>query len=601
MTSSTRQAESSAAAAATTAAAAVITVPRVNHKSDLGLFSRKYPLTVRSFGVLAEREAWLRRIWELEARWQEAMEREAKLRHAPEVIVDGAPPAEAQVEAEFDIIYAGGVLGLLHAAVMATRYSRRVLVFDAHAVAHTHRDWNISDEELKAFREVGLFTREELQAAVMNRYRSGFVKFHDAGSRVKASPLWMENVLDVALDADKLLALAAAKFRAHAPAGSRLQDGLRFRKAFVEPDRVTIETTDERAGGRRRWFAARLFVDATGANSPLAGQLNDERAMTHVCPTVGTVARGFVRGSLEEQTGAVDFSVGEILVSTEDASDHRQLIWEGFAGNRAQDDYTTYLFFYDAVDSKADKSLLALFENYFERLPAYKQQGARWRVAKPVFGYIPSFHRNGWKRRKRTAGNRVMLLGDAAGLSSPLTFCGFGSHVRNLRRLTEETNKRLDADALDERALADVNAYEARVAQMASLAEFMRPAQGVANPATVNETMNAVCQALHSLDERVRRELFQDRMSFSALRQLLGRTARLYPSIFQRLREHLGARGTLWWLAGIMEAMWSERRTRPNTGGESGFDDETARDRMPRSPVIVEDESAAAKSTIAQT
>lgn len=58
----------------------------------------------------------------------------------------------------------------------------------------------------------------------------------------------------------------------------------------------------------------------------------------------------------------------------------------------------------------------------------------------------------------------------------------------------------------------------------------------------------------------MRRELFQDRMSFGALKELLSRTARLYPRIFQRLREHLGARGTFWWLAGIAEAVMHERQ-----------------------------------------
>jgi lycopene cyclase CruA len=537
---------------------------------DLKEFSRRYPLTVRNFGTLAEREAWLRRIWELEARWNETMERAARQSNPPEVVMHCAPPAGAVVEAGFDIIYAGGVLGLLHAAVMATRFDCRVLVFDAHTVGRTHRDWNISDEELKEFERAGLFTIEELQQAVTNRYTNGFVKFHDGASRVKAPPLWMDGVLDVALDADKLLALAVEKIKRHAPAGCAMRDGLRFNRIYVEPHRVTVEVTEERAGtAKRRWFQARLFVDATGTNSPVAAQLNDERGMTHVCPTVGTVARGFVRGQLDEQPRAVDFNVGEILVSTEDAGEHSQLIWEGFAGNPVRDDYTTYLFFYDAVDSKADKSLLALFENYFERLPDYKQAGAGWRVAKPVFGYIPSFHQQGWRRRrKRTAADRVLLVGDAAGLSSPITFCGFGSHVRNLRRLTEATNKRLAEDALDANSLVGVNAYEARVAQMASLAEFMRPVVGNRNPAAVNETMNAVMSALHGLDERVRRELFQDRMTFHALRQLLGGTARLYPTIFRRVREHLGARGTFWWLAGIAEAVWSERREGGEASGE---------------------------------
>jgi lycopene cyclase CruA len=251
-------------------------------------------------------------------------------------------------------------------------------------------------------------------------------------------------------------------------------------------------------------------------------------------------------------------------VSTEDARDHRQLIWEGFAGARARDEYATRLFFYDTVDSPADKSLLALFERYFEGLPRYKRAGAQWRVERPLYGYAPGAHQRGWKARgAQTAEDRVMLVGDAAqGASSPLSFSGFGSCVRHLRRLTHLTDIALAADLLDRRALSEINAPAPRVAQMSGFAEFLRPAPQ-SEPANVNETLNAVMAALHDLDVRVRRELFQDRLSFSAFKSLLSRTAKLYPRIFQRrVREHLGARGTFWWLAGIAEAAFSERRAR---------------------------------------
>jgi lycopene cyclase CruA len=531
------------------AAVSPIKIPNLPALSD---FRRRYPLTVAGLGALANREAWLRRVWELDEGWRQSV---AEKRTPPEVVVTDAPPAGLEIEATFDIIYGGGVLGLLHAATLTHRHNFRVLVFDAHAVGKTHRDWNISDEELRQFTAAGLFTPDEIEASVVNHYRAGFVKFHDANSRVKAPPLWMENVLDVAVDADALLGLAARKVR-EASQQNALVDGLRFVRAYTGGGRVCVETEDVKTG-RRRLFAARLFVDALGTNSPASRQLNAGQSITHVCPTVGTVARGFVRGP---QPDEVDFSVGEILVSNEDAADHRQLIWEGFAGAPARDDYTTYLFFYDAVDSPAEKSLLELFERYFEKLPRYKRPGAQWRVAKPVFGYIPSYHHSGPGNHKRTAANRVLLVGDAAGLSSPLTFCGFGSHVRNLKRLTELTAQALTQDALDAASLADINAYEPRVAQMASLAEFMRPLPR-SRPHEINETMNAVMDALHALDESVRRELFQDRMTFAALKQLLGRTAKTYPAIFLRLREHLGVRGTLRWLMHIAQARRHERQS----------------------------------------
>jgi lycopene cyclase CruA len=523
---------------------------------DLSDFRRRYPLTVASFGALANREAWLKRIWELDTRWQHAMTPWGSREEAQsEAVVRGAPPANLAVEAEFEIIYAGGVLGLLHATMMACRYQRRVMVFDSNSVGKTDRDWNISNEELRELERAGLFTTEEIESAIINRYRSGFVKFHDAASRVKTPPLWMNGVLDVALEADKLLALAASRLR-RAEVQGTLMDGLRFVRCYVQPNRTVVEAEETRTG-KRRLFATRLFVDSMGTNSPVARQLNGGRAATHVSPTVGTVARGFARG---DEPDKVDFHVGEILVSNEDAHDHRQLIWEGFAGSPRRDEYTTYLFFYDAVDSPADKSLLALFERYFESLPNYKRTGAQWRVLKPVFGYIPGFHHHGLVgRRRRAADDRVMLVGDATGLSTPLTFCSFGSHVRHLQRLTHLTDLALKADMLDAASLSEINTHSPRVTQVTSLAEFLRPTPKSA-PSAVNETLNAVMAALHSLDERVRCELFQDRMTFGALRNLLSRTIQLYPRILQRVREHLGARGTLWWLANVAEVLLHERR-----------------------------------------
>jgi lycopene cyclase CruA len=272
---------------------------------------------------------------------------------------------------------------------------------------------------------------------------------------------------------------------------------------------------------------------------------------------VGTVARGFVRG---EEPEKVDFRVGEILVSREDARDHRQLIWEGFAGSPQRDEYTTCLFFFDAVNSQADKSLLALFERYFETIDGYKRTGAQWQVKRPVFGFLPSSQQHGLSARRAKAAERVMLMGDAAGavVTSPLAF-GFGPFVRNLKRLTHLTDLALKADLLDAASLAEINAEEPRVAQISSLAEFLRPTPKSA-PAAVNETLNAVMAALHDLDERVRREMFQDRITWATLKNLLSRTAKLYPRIFQRMREHLGARGTFWWLTQIAGVVLQERR-----------------------------------------
>ncbi|HLL76670.1 MAG TPA: hypothetical protein VK421_15555, partial [Pyrinomonadaceae bacterium] len=307
-------------------------------------------------------------------------------------------------------------------------------------------------------------------------------------------------------------------------------------------------------------------VDASGADSAVARQLNGGRAATHVRPSVGTIARGFARGGGAD---SVDFGVGEMLVSTEDASAHRQLLWEGFGRDERAGEFSTRLFFYDSTDSPADKSLLALFEQYFEKLPRYKRAGAHWQVVRPLYGHAAASRpAAGWKSRRAgaAAAERVLVACDAADRANPLAVSGFGAQLRGLGESAQLVELALAADLLDGRSLSEIGKQDVpRSAQAAGLAEFLRPApQG--DPSNVNETLNAVMAALHDLDERVRRELFRDSLSFAALKSLLARTLKLYPRLIQRVREHLGARGTLWWLAHAGEAAFAERRARRANG-----------------------------------
>ena len=539
---------------------------RETQAPDLAHFRRKYPETVAGFGALPRREEWLRRIWAVERRWQKVWEAGG----GEEAVVRGAPPAGRAAEGEFDVIYAGGDVALLGAAALACVYGRRVLVFDDGASSHACGEWNLSEEDLGALASAGLFAREEVEAAVLNRRRGGFVKFHDAASHVKAGPLWVEGSLDVTLDGARLL--AEARERLKRARGCAVLDGLRFVRAYVEPSRVTVEA--EGPSGARRLFAARLFVDASGADSAVARQLAGGPWPSHVCPTVGTVAQGFARG---EGADAVDFRAGEILVSTEDAREHRQLFWEGFGAAASRDEYATRLFFYDTFDSPADKSLLSLFERYFESLPSYKRRGGGWRVGRPVFGYFPA---EGRRRAAPLSAERVMLAGEAARGAGALASRGFGAHARGLGRAARLTHLALEADISDADSLGRI-ARGGRggtcVTQAVGLAEFMRPA-AKGEPSAVNETLNALLAALGDLDERVRRELFQGRLSFNALRALFARTVRLYPRIFARVRERFGARGTLVWLAGVAEALWNERRSSAGAAGASGESGEKLND-----------------------
>src|SRR2546421_12636881 len=61
-------------ATAPTKSIASFHVARGASAPDLAYFRQRYPETVTNLGVLPRREEWLRRIWELETRWQTVWE-----------------------------------------------------------------------------------------------------------------------------------------------------------------------------------------------------------------------------------------------------------------------------------------------------------------------------------------------------------------------------------------------------------------------------------------------------------------------------------------------------------------------------------------------
>ncbi len=493
-----------------------------------------HPLVYKHFSSLPEGEEHLGRVIELDRYWEH-------IRNEPpaDAILPGQSlPPGVTISGEYEIVYAGGTLGLLHAAVMAERYGHKILVIDRHVSGESTRDWNISRGELDTLQETRLFTAEEIELFIVRKYRTGWVEFFCDEQKQKR--LYMDNVLDCAVDADKLL--GAAKDIVLAEERCSVLDRTTFLRCYRFADHLVLEAAGP--DGELLYVKTQLLLDVMGILSPIAMQLNRGRSQTHVCPTVGTVSSGF---------DGVDYEVGEILASTEDADTStgsgRQFIWEGFpaSGN----EYITYLFFYDAVDSDNDKSLLGLFEAYFKKLPDYKKLSDDFRIHRPVFGIIPAYSHGGYKREREIADDRILLLGDAASLGSPLTFCGFGSMVRNLPRLTAALDHALGTDSLCRTDLEKISAYEPNVASMSNLMKYMCYDARTDTPGFVNELMNEVMIVLDELPPRYRQSMFRDEMRLDDFVNVLLKVAWRYPKVLQATYDKLGIDGSMSFLKNL--------------------------------------------------
>jgi lycopene cyclase CruA len=499
----------------------------------LNAIQASHPLVFEAFSKIDNGEMWLARIAELDRYWSIIGKRES-----PAVIFDAQSlPKALDIAGEFDLIYAGATLGLLHASAMTELYDKRVLVIDKYAPAKTHRDWNISRRELQRLDQMGFLPQSETEKAITKTYQTGFVEF---AARKEKKRLFIDKVLDCAVESDVILKLSLDKLLARKENAALAQTV--FKRCWKTERGVVVEV--ER-NGAAQFFKCKVFVDAMGVMSPIAMQLNSEngyvRPQTHICPTVGTLASG-----LED----IDYDIGEILVSTEPADfskgNGRQLIWEGFPASDAL--FTSYLFFYDRIDSQNDKSLLNLFETYFEKLPTYKKPSPNFRVHKPVFGMIPAYHHEGFGKSRVTADDGIILLGDAASLSSPLTFCGFGSMVRNLERTASKLADALSRNAVDKSALDLISAYEPNVAIMSNLMKFMCFDGRTDEPNFVNELMNEIMKVLDELPPRYRETMFRDEMSLADFTTLILTVGAKYPKIFPITYQKLGISGSLSWL-----------------------------------------------------
>eukprot|EP00741_Cyanophora_paradoxa_P022321 tig00021441_g21550.t1 len=185
--------------------------------------------------------------------------------------------------------------------------------------------------------------------------------------------------------------------------------------------------------GERR-ITARLLLDAMGNLSPIAKQARGGRKPDSVCAVVGTCATGFKDDANE--TGDLIYSFTEMQLSL-------------------------------GVPLSEISPLRALY------------------------GFFPSYRES----PLQTTWNRVQHVGDSSGNQSPLSFGGFGSMVRHLRRLTDGISGALQNDQLSRDDLALLQPYQPSVSVAWLFQKTMsaRVGQGRSlSPNHINDVLNVV-------------------------------------------------------------------------------------------------------------
>ncbi len=529
-----------------------------------------YPLTVKYFQKMPHGEYDLKRVYWWEQRWRQGVRNPQKPRqvlfaHQKEwghgrqgSREQGAgrvgdaenkhkyPMPNAQCpmpHAQYDLIYIGSALGVIHAAVMA-KLGYKVLLVERLPFGRMNREWNISRDEIQSLINLGLLTSSEVESIIAREYKDGFNKFFDAyvPKQLKAPILHTPTVLNLGLDSERLLQLCGQKLLA---AGGEIWDETEFIKADIYKSEVVV-TLKNLSNQIDKQASGRVLVDAMGTASPIAWQLNGGRAFDSVCPTVGAVIeRGF-------EAGVWDSQYGDVLNSHGDISRGRQLIWELFPGT--DEELTFYLFHYHEVNAQNPGSLLEMYEDFFTILPEYRRcdmDKLVWK--KPTFGYIPGHFSVGSSDRT-IAFDRLIAIGDAASLQSPLVFTGFGSLVRNLERLTTLLDIALKHDLLSSRHLNQIRAFQNNIAVTWMFSKgMMVPTGKFLPPERINTMLNNFFGLLADEPLEVADDFIKDRFNLLTFNRLALKAAKKNPALLLWIWELAGAKDLWRWLGNYFD------------------------------------------------
>ena len=505
----------------------------LSQQSIFEALAADYPQTVKYFQRFPNGEYDLNRVYWWEQRWRESVNNPQQPK---EVIFNSK--TKLNNNPDYDLAYVGGALGVIHAAVMAQK-GYRVLLIERLPFGRMNREWNISRDEFQSLIDLGLFTPQEFENVIAAEYRDGFNKFFDAYNpeHLKAPVLHTPKVLNIAIDAEKLLKFCGDKLLS---AGGTIWDETEFVKADITDDGVSLELI-YLPSKETKQATARLLIDAMGTASPIAWQLNGKRAFDSVCPTVGAVIEQGIA------PGVWDDRYGDVLNSHGDISRGRQLIWELFpAGNG---ELTFYLFHYHRVHPDNPGSLLEMYEDFFTILPEYRRCNMDELVwKKATFGYIPGhFSTNGSDRT--VAYDRILAIGDAASLQSPLIFTGFGSLVRNLDRLTSLLDTALKHDLLTSKHLGQIRAYQSNISVTWLFSRgMMVPTGKVLPPQRINSMLNTFFGLLESQPPEVADTFIKDRTDWWMFTRLALIAARKNPTLLWWIWEMAGSKSLIQWL-----------------------------------------------------
>jgi len=448
----------------------------------------------------------------------------------------------------FDVVVCGGTLGILVATALQRR-GVKVAVVERGPLRGRAQEWNVSRAETAALVDAGALTREDVDACVMIEFNPIRCGFHNSG----AKDLVTRDILNTGISPERLVARCRERFE---DAGGVVFENSTLGGVEVFDDAARLDVN----GAPIR---ARLVIDCMGFGSPIVRQIRGDMKPDGVCVVVGSCAEGF------ENNDGADL----IYTCTDIEEDYRgQYFWEAFPASTGPTDRTTYMFTYMDADEKRP-SISSMLDDYWDLMPKYQGLNSieDVNVKRVLFGTFPTYRDS----PLRTDFDRVMQIGDASGIQSPLSFGGLAAILRHITRIVGAVEEALDADALDRDALRAVNDYQpALSASWLFQRCMMVPYDSKPRRRDfINELMTINFGVMESLGDDVLRPFLQDVVTFKGLGRTLVSMTLTKPLFVPNILAQAGAGPILDWFKhfvalGVYDALASPAKALMTPAGE---------------------------------
>ncbi|KAL6862435.1 hypothetical protein ACP4OV_016776 [Aristida adscensionis] len=421
----------------------------------------------------------------------------------------------------FDVLVCGGTLGIFIATALSSK-GLRVGIVERNIIKGREQEWNISKKELMEIVEIGILSEAEVEQIISSDFNPNRCGFENKGE------IWVENILHLGISPAKLVEIMKERFIS---SGGTIFEGKSLSSILVHDDFAVVKLSDGDS------LSCRLIIDAMGNFSPIVRQIRSGRKPDGVCLVVGACARGFSRNT----TSDVIFSSSSVERA---GNSGVQLFWEAFPAGSGPTDRTTYMFTY--VDPKfGGPKLEELLEVFWNLMPVYQDVILEnLDIRRVIFGIFPTYRDSPLP----PAFDRILQVGDASGIQSPVSFGGFGSLTRHLDRLSNGIYEAVEGDFLDAHSLRLLNPYMPNLSAswLFQRAMSVRPRVNV-SPTFINDLLFANFQSMQKLGDSALRPFLQDVIQFGPLVKTLGLVMLTRPQILPSIFKQVGLTVILDW------------------------------------------------------